>query len=806
VKKWLLAVALAATAVVGLAGAAPPRIDFAGVAWSILPPGENGGVQFNENTNDQAKMYDALTPLWDHVTAADLAKDFTPNRFGAAGRREALPRGDVVVIRDRFGVAHVNGRTRAAVFYGAGWVAAEDRGLLMELLRSAGRLSAIDAPGFNAFAVALSGRHFEPSAQTEAFLAKQFDLVRAQGPEGRQAIADIDSFLVGLNAYNRAKGLPGAPWTRNDVLAVATVIAARFGAGGGDEARRATFLSALRARLGAKGDAVFEDLSELDDPESPVSVPRRFPYGSAHSLGGPGTAVLDDGSLHAAGLAAEQASASNAILVGSGRSATGHPIFVAGPQVGYYFPEVFLEYDLHGGGIDVRGVAVPGVPYVVIGRGKDYAWSVTSANSDIVDTFAETLCGPDDRHYLYKGSCLAMTPFDAGVLKGNAGQPDTPVRFFETVHGPVIGYATVKGVRVALAQERSTRGREGLNFVPFEELDEDVPTSPQTFIRTVAKIKLAFNWHYADSAHIASFSSARLPLRAPGTDPQLPTVGTGEYDWRGFVPPAAHAQAIDPPAGYIVNWNNRPAHGFGSADDNWSYGPVQRVSLLAAGFAQKRKLTPAQVVSIMNKAATQDLRAVAVLPDIAAVLTTGAAPSPLAQRMLDLVRAWAAKGASRLDRDLDGKIDDPGAAIMDAVWPKVATAVMSPVLGPLTARLAQLMEIDDAANPAGSSYFDGWYGYVDKDLRSLLAVKPVGGAFRTRFCGAGDLVACRASLWAAFEQAGAELAATQGPDPAAWRADATKERLRFSPGILTDTMRWSNRPTFQQVLSFTGHR
>ena len=182
--------AFAATAVVGIAGAAQPRIDFAGVALSILPPGENGGVQFNENTNDQAKMYDALTPLWDHVTAADLAKDFKPNRFGGAGRREELPRRDVTVIRDRFGVAHVHGRTRAAVFYGAGWVAAEDRGLLMELLRSAGRLSAIDAPGFNAFAVALSGRRFEPSAQTEAFLAHQFDLVRAQGAEGRQAIAD----------------------------------------------------------------------------------------------------------------------------------------------------------------------------------------------------------------------------------------------------------------------------------------------------------------------------------------------------------------------------------------------------------------------------------------------------------------------------------------------------------------------------------------------------------------------------------------------------------------------------------------
>ena len=173
--------------------------------------------------------------------------------------------------------------------------------------------------------------------------------------------------------------------------------------------------------------------------------------------------------------------------------------------------------------------------------------------------------------------------------------------------------------------------------------------------------------------------------------------------------------------------------------------------------------------------------------------------------MLALLQDWAARGASRIDRDLDGKIDDPGAAIMDAAWPKVAVAALAPVLGSLTERLASLMEIDDAPGSGGSSYIDGWYGYVDKDLRSLLG-KPVSGPFKTKFCGAGDLAACRAALWAAFEQAGADLTATQGTNPASWRADATRERIRFAPGILTDTMRWANRPTFQQVMSFTGHR
>ena len=186
----------------------------------------------------------------------------------------------------------------------------------------------------------------------------------------------------------------------------------------------------------------------------------------------------------------------------------------------------------------------------------------------------------------------------------------------------------------------------------------------------------------------------------------------------------------------------------------------------------------------MNGAATQDLRAVLVLPDVAAVLKTGAAPDPRAAQMLQLLEAWAAKGASRIDLDLDGKIDDPGAAIMDAVWDRWADAVMTPVLGPaLVQRLADLHIRSDDANPGGSSYIDGWYGYVDKDLRTLLG-QPVKGAFSTHYCGAGDLAACRASLWAALDAAGAQLAAAQGPDPAAWRADATAERIRFTSGIL----------------------
>ncbi|HEY6638329.1 MAG TPA: hypothetical protein VIZ61_11660 [Solirubrobacterales bacterium] len=70
----------------------------------------------------------------------------------------------------------------------------------------------------------------------------------------------------------------------------------------------------------------------------------------------------------------------------------------------------------------------------------------------------------------------------------------------------------------------------------------------------------------------------------------------------------------------------------------------------------------------------------------------------------------------------------------------------------------------------------------------------------------GDLTASRDSLWQALEDAGDQLAAGQGPnDPAQWRSDATAEQIRFLPSFPIP-IRWTNRPTFQQAISYSGDR
>jgi acyl-homoserine lactone acylase PvdQ len=821
VKRIAVAAAMTAACVVLMTTpATAARLDFGKQTWNILPPGQSGALPPDRHSTDQLEFYDALTPLFDDLKASDIPKTYKSARFFAPhGGKVVRPKRGLTIRTDRrWGVPHIQGRTRSDVYFGIGWATARDRGIFMEAIRYPARLAVIDAPGYDALSVASSLRGFIPSRPTERFIRRQKQLVLRGGGRGRRVVRDVEAFVAGINAFNRKEKIDVKPWTYTDVTSVTGLLGQVFGAGGGNEVRSSMLLGELRNRFGAAGDGIWRDLRSALDPETPVTTSKRFPYATERGGDTPGSAVVDPGSMsasavHAARVAqAARARASNAVLIGRKRSATGHPLAVMGPQLGYFYPELFLEVDAHGGGIDLRGGVLPGIPYVLIGRGPDYAWSATSANSDNVDQFLEELCNQDgtpatrsSTHYMYKGICRPMRTFFAGTLKAISSEPEKAVTFRETVHGPVSGTVTVQGRPYAIANFRSTRGREATGGFIGSALNGGV-RSQKDFREAAGSFGFTFNLFYLDHRDIAFFSTGRLPIRAPGTNPSLPTLGTGNYDWRGFLRASRHPQAVNPGNGVIRNWNGSPAAGFGASDSNWSNQSVDRSDLLS-GF--KRRNTLADGLSVVNRAATQDLRAVEVWPVINRVLAGGPAPDARSQQAVDLVNAWVTTGASRLDRDLDGKIDDPGAAVLDQSWDALAQAVLSPVLGDLVAPgglVEQLETRDQSPRTAnGSAYDDGWYGYVDKDLRSLLG-EPVRGPYSRRYCGNGDLAACRASLWAAIQSSADALAGSQGTNPSAWRSDAIAERITFSPGVLTDTMRWANRPTFHQLMEFGGHR
>jgi acyl-homoserine lactone acylase PvdQ len=513
--------------------------------------------------------------------------------------------------------------------------------------------------------------------------------------------------------------------------------------------------------------------------------------------------------------------------VSAAESVTGHPLAVQGPQLGYYDPQIFMEEDLHGPGFDARGGAFPGVNmYVQIGHGRDYAWSATTANADNVDTFAEVLCR-DRFHYRYRGECLPMEK----LLRDLSWEPNaidpTPagsatLTAYRTVHGVVFSRGRVDGKRVAFVSSRSTYFHEADSVLGFANLNNPkFLRDVERFKRAASKINFLFNWSYVDADDIGYYMSGALPKRAPGTSPDFPVLGTGQYDWQGFDPEtrtqknvgfADHPQGVNPP--FLVSWNNKQAPGFAAADDQYSYGAIQRSQMISSKIRRETsgagKMDLSDLVQSMEKPATQDLRNARLLPTILRVV--GDPKSPELQKAIRRLRAWRKGGSHRRDLDQDGRYEHNRAVeLMDAWWPKLLAAEFKPALGKRAFRsLRSMLPLGDhtRGSPTAPDFFGGWWGYVKKDLKGLLG-QPIRDPYSRVYCGEGSKDRCRSalrdSLRAALEVSpetlygGGNGACESDPQPSCF----DQNRAQIVSAISIPPFPFQNRPTYQQTTELT---
>lgn len=878
-----LPILLCAALLAPAAGAAPQPYgtNDAGGFRNVLPPGSNGLATLPQvfafraggapppHFADQQPLYEGLLYAAPGPSDEQVLSHFKDATFGVPPGQVAAtvsPRPGVTIQRDAaFGVPHIYGDTRADTMFGAGWAAAADRLFLIDVLRHMGRAELASFLGGSNAAADAEQWGFAP--YTEADLEGQIAAIAGRGEAGRRTAADLAAYVEGVNAYIAAAladptlrpaeyallGKPIEPWRATDVIAIASLIGGIFGRGGGEELRSALTLRAFEARFGRRaGRRAWLGFRAKNDPEAPTTISRRFPYQTRGAFARRGLALPDRGSVRFLGTArgagaaagagragpgepsavgerlrealAAAGHASNWLLVAARRSASGHPLAVMGPQVGYFVPQLLMEQDLHGPGIDARGAAFPGVNlYVQLGRGRDYAWSATSAGADNVDTFAEVLCR-DRFHYRYRGRCRPMEK----LVRRESWAPNaidpTPAGSqalvaYRTAHGIVYARGKVRGRPVAFVRQRSTYFHEADSVLGFAQLNEPgVVTGVAGFKRAVSNINFTFNWAYADSERIAYALSGAMPQRARGTSPELPVLGTGEFDWRGFdprtrdaawLPFAKHPQAVDPER--LVSWNNKPAPGWAAADDQYGYGPLQRSQMLADKVRRatrgKGRLTAAGLVRAMEEAATQDLRGYRLLPLL--LKATGKPRSPALRRGLASLRAWHRAGAHRRDLDRDGAYEHEAAVrLMDAWWPRLVRAEFRPVLGSRAfARLRGMLALGDhtGGSPQAPDFFDGWWGYVSKDLQALFGPRP-RAPFSRAYCGRGSRRECRRalrrSLVAALKTTPAALygggdgACAADPRPSCFDLN----RPQVISGVQLGPFPFQNRPTFQQVL------
>lgn len=452
----------------------------AGGFLNILPPGADGVLNSAEivqaqlgtyppHVLDQLGMYNDLVYNTPGLTEARLTEFYKDASFGVREddiARVYSPTPGVTVVRDAsFGVPHIFGDTRYATMYAQGYTGAEDRLFLMDVLRHLGRARLSEFLGAAPGNVQMDREQLAIAPYREADLTAQLQAIAAAGTEGQAGYDDLLAYTAGVNGYinealTDANKLPGEylalqivlqPWKPEDTVAVASLVGGIFGKGGGGELLNACGLQRMSGELGSAvaARAVFDDLHFADDPEAPTSSRQPAPYmadlgpvnpaahptidcdtllpveSSTPSLEGLLNAIIN-GPL---GLEVPGAM-SNALVVSGRHTLKGRPLAVFGPQTAYFMPQLLVEKDVHGPGIDARGAAFAGTDlYVELGRGRDFAFSATSASADNVDQWVLRLCEAgggaatiNSMGYLHNGTCKPIETWDhVQIAKPTAG-------------------------------------------------------------------------------------------------------------------------------------------------------------------------------------------------------------------------------------------------------------------------------------------------------------------------------------------------------------------------------------------------
>ncbi len=756
----------------------------------------------------------------------------------------------------------------------------------------------------------------QAKAQVDA-LPKRYG---AQGVQAKKAIesyvegvnAYIDATRTDSNKLP-ADYVAGAPdqavprkWTEADVVSIAGLIGGIFGRGGGSEVDNAHLLTFLQRKYGTKpGLSAYRDLNHQNDPLAPTTITDKtyrydvrikkqdktltaMPDSGALTGGPQGTApgcgngsgatapptspapptlpglpldkqgtTRDQTALNIIGaLKAMPSHMSNALVVNGSRTRSGHPIAVFGPQVSYFAPQILSVIDIHSPNIAAEGASFPGTGLVELGRGKDYAWSATSAGSDLIDMRVEKICNPsggapaaNGRSYVFKGKCIAMKheEFDETALPkaSGAGAPAMLKHsIYKTRHGVVQGWTTVKGKPVAIVQQRSTYNHDIDSVVGFLGFaNPHLTHDAASWMKSAGKISFTFNWFYADNRDTGYYVSGRDPVRNPAVDPTLPTWGTGKAEWRGYLSYAQHPHEINPKRGYFISWNNKPAPGF-ATDGEYAYGQSFRSLMLDKQLrkqiaAHPRGVERSDVVKAMETAASQDLDGV-TLNNLILKYVGKRHESAGVKAMLSQLRSWQTRGSHRIKaKHGDTQYADHAAvAISDELVPNLIRAFYDPILasggaagvtsngGATLPGYAKLpMQWVNTPNSGdshlGSAYDGGYEGYLMSTFQQLMGRHPADGFGKvlTRHECHGGPSTCHRAVDQALKKTYDALVKANGSSAVSSWTDSTASHaagqtmpeydaiiLRPLGIVGQPNLDWQNRPTFQQVVEFPRHR
>ncbi|CAH0290788.1 Glutaryl-7-aminocephalosporanic-acid acylase [Massilia sp. Bi118] len=335
---------------------------------------------------------------------------------------------------------------------------------------------------------------------------------------------------------------------------------------------------------------------------------------------------------------------SNGFAIAPRRTAGKHALLMINPHTSFYFrPEVHMVSEE---GLNAYGAVTWGQFFIYQGFNERLGWMHTSGGGDVIDEYLETVNEREGKFfYKYGNEERAMRSKTIVLPYRTAdGMASRSVTAYFTHHGPVIREEGGKWVSVKMmddpvhALEQSYGRTKARDYAAFLKV-MDLRTNSSN------------NTVYADAdGNIAYFHGNFVPRRDPRFDWTHPVDGSDPAtEWKGLHEVKETITVFNPKSGYISNTNNWPCTGFGASSPDCAAYPKYMWSLPqnARGIHAERVLHDAQNLSLeglIGKAYDPYLTAFepllpALLKDWDALPQGDALKTRLAEQVA-LLRAW----------------------------------------------------------------------------------------------------------------------------------------------------------------------
>jgi penicillin G amidase len=482
----------------------------------------------------------------------------------------------VEIVRDSFGVAHVEAPDEAGALYGAGFAAAEDRLFQMCWTRVLYQGRAAEFLGAGPVASGGEGKHVRHD-RTARLIGWRRAADREVLALDLATRALLEAYAAGVDEWMRLArgGLEGAtlhplfaqlglvpePWLPRDCVGVWHRFTRHYGSSGLEEALQLREVEGLRAQ-GLSDDEIVEELFgdvQVDDDAAvvqpsdvPASVQQAMhAYAQAHQLEPALLALVGDDGPHF----------SHAWVVSGARTASDEAVLVGEPRIPISVPSLLYEWHMRCPSFDVLGAGAAGSPCLLVGAGTRNSWSVTALGVDQTDLFALEV-QPNGSRYVVDGVARAWEVDEPETILV-AGAPPVSTRYRRSIFGPVV----TEVVEGALPGEQFAQ-RSVIDAFPALSthrglLDMYRAQGIEAFRAAVGGwVFPGVNMVFASAEGRVGYTIAGAwPVRRPAAflPGFLPQDGTrSDADWIGLLPHDLKPWTIDPPRGWIVSANNNP--------------------------------------------------------------------------------------------------------------------------------------------------------------------------------------------------------------------------------------------------------